>query len=320
MLGSGHIGHNKFVVYVAADGTPQAVLTGSTNWTSLGLCGQSNNALIIEDQALATAYLDFWQRLQAESHTERATQSLPFRAENAMGHSATVDGASVHLRLSPNTELMRKPSHDPAKPTDMAEVFELIRGAQQGILFLLFQPGSPSVLDAILDAEAANTDLFVRGAATDPEAIRHYTVELFHRTGERAYVAAASAIDDQFGYWQRELLKAPGAHAIVHDKILVIDPLDHERCTVVTGSHNLGYTASYANDENLLIVRGHRALAEAYATHVMDVYDHYRWRYVRERQGTAAFEGLKRTDAWQKKYYEADGQEQMQAEMQFWHR
>ena len=78
----------------------------------------------------------------------------------------------------------------------------------------------------------------------------------------------------------------------MHDKILVIDPLDRHRCVVVTGSHNLGYRASYNNDENLVIVRGHRALAEAYAAHVLDVYDHYRWRYQRERNGRAAFAGL----------------------------
>jgi phosphatidylserine/phosphatidylglycerophosphate/cardiolipin synthase-like enzyme len=219
-----------------------------------------------------------------------------------MGRRREIDGASVHLRLSPNTQRMTKPARDAERPTDMAEVFDLIAGARQGILFLLFQPGTPSVLDAILDAESADPKLFVRGAATDPKAIEHYTVELFHRTGERAYVAAASAIDDAFGEWQRELLKAPEAHAIVHDKILVIDPRDRRRCVVVTGSHNLGYRASYNNDENLLIVKGHRALAEAYAVHVLDVYDHYRWRYQRERNGRAAFGGLSDRDTWQRKY------------------
>ena len=50
-------------------------------------------------------------------------------------------------------------------------------------------------------------------------------------------------------------------------------------CVVITGSHNQGFrVSSYANDENFIIVRGHQPLAQAYATHVMDVYDHYRWR------------------------------------------
>jgi len=42
----------------------------------------------------------------------------------------------------------------------------------------------------------------------------------------------------------------------------------------------MGYKASYSNDENLLIIQGHQALAEAYAVHVLDVYDHYRFRAV----------------------------------------
>ncbi len=115
----------------------------------------------------------------------------------------------------------------------------------------------------------------------------------------------ASAISDQFAFWQHELLKAgPEAHAIIHDKIVVIDPMSDD-CVVVTGSHNLGYRASYNNDENLLIVRGHEALAKAYAVHVMDIYDHYRFRYVIQQQGTQAFSGLDRDDTWQDKYFDA---------------
>jgi phosphatidylserine/phosphatidylglycerophosphate/cardiolipin synthase-like enzyme len=92
----------------------------------------------------------------------------------------------------------------------------------------------------------------------------------------------AAAINDLIGNFQKELLSA--GHAIIHDKIVVIDPLSEENCTVVTGSHNLGFKASYANDENMLIIRGNRALALAYAVHVIDVYDHYKFRAVLEEQ------------------------------------
>ena len=83
----------------------------------------------------------------------------------------------------------------------------------------------------------------------------------------------AAAVRVPFGNFRPELLAA--GHAIIHDKIIVIDPCDEQRCTVITGSHNLGFKASYCNDENLLIVRGNRALATAYAVHVIDLYDHY---------------------------------------------
>ena len=49
-------------------------------------------------------------------------------------------------------------------------------------------------------------------------------------------------------------------------------------CAVITGSHNLGYKASYCNDENFLIMDGNRDLAISYAVHVLDLYEHYLMR------------------------------------------
>src|SRR5262249_52939464 len=64
---TGQIGHNKFVVYKDAQGTPKAVLTGSTNWTATGLCTQSNNAIVIESEALAALYLKYWDALKEDA-------------------------------------------------------------------------------------------------------------------------------------------------------------------------------------------------------------------------------------------------------------
>jgi hypothetical protein len=322
MMPKGHIGHDKFVVKLAPDGTPFAVLTGSTNWTYTGVCGQVNNAILLDDETLATAYLDFWHRLKSESPSGAAgsaTQSAKFRSTNNRPHHSHVDDAEVTLWFSPNTEEDEKPDENPPRPADMAEVFERIGAARSAVFFLLFQPGSPSILDAILDAQEADPALFVRGAATNVGAIVNYETELFHRTGERAQVAAASALGDPFGPLWAELLKAPGGHAIIHDKVVVIDPLSSD-CTVITGSHNLGYRASYTNDENLLIIKGHQQLARAYATHVIDVYDHYRWRWKTRNWHHAAAGGdnsggLDGTDAWQSKYF---SDPVVEAERRFW--
>ena len=94
-------------------------------------------------------------------------------------------------------------------------------------------------------------------------------------------VISARGVKDSVGHWEDELNSA--GHAVIHDKILVVDPFT-DNCVVVTGSHNLGYTASYNNDENMAVIRGHRALAEAYAAHVLDIYDHYAWRYWLEQK------------------------------------
>lgn len=72
----------------------------------------------------------------------------------------------------------------------------------------------------------------------------------------------AAAVRDCFSFWVKELLKLPGAHAIIHDKVVAIDPFS-PRCTVITGSHNFGYKASYSNDENMIIISGNMALSAA---------------------------------------------------------
>ena len=73
----------------------------------------------------------------------------------------------------------------------------------------------------------------------------------------RVVPAGAITPNDAFGEWEAELAKF--GFAIIHNKIVVIDPFSDD-CVVVTGSHNLGFRASHNNDENMLIIRGHRGL------------------------------------------------------------
>lgn len=332
MLDSAHIGHNKFVVYTDASGTAQAVLAGSTNWTSTGLCAQSNNSVIINDPTIAGFYRAYWDRIKEDTEqAEGVAKNLQGAAYRTHNDHANVDGETT-VWFSPNTQAKSKPkgatlTH--GAPPDLAQVFEAIRAAKQGVLFLEFQPGSPSVLDVIKEVEAENPSLFIRGAATDPQAIAKFddkhpvTTELYHRSAQgdpdTVYETgvAATAINDEFAYWRKELLKSsPQAHAIIHDKIVVIDPLSATDCVVITGSHNQGYKASYCNDENLLILRGNQSLALAYTTHVMDVYDHYRWRYMIQQQKQHAWTGLQTSAQWQDKYFEPGNMAYL--ELLFW--
>ncbi|USU18836.1 hypothetical protein [Paraburkholderia fungorum] len=116
--------------------------------------------------------------------------------------------------------------------------------------------------------------------------------------------------------WEKELLNA--GDAVIHDKIVVIDPFDAKDCTVVVRSHNLGYKASYTDDENLPVIRGNESLARAYTVHVLDVYDHYRWRYLLAEFGTKdSWQWLKPNDKWQDQYFPV-GNGKPNAELDFW--
>ncbi|HEX5538776.1 MAG TPA: phospholipase D-like domain-containing protein, partial [Methylophilaceae bacterium] len=54
-----------------------------------------------------------------------------------------------------------------------------------------------------------------------------------------------------------------GEHLSAHNKIMVIDA-GTPQAAVITGSYNFTKAAQYRNAENVLIVHGDRALAEAY--------------------------------------------------------
>jgi len=303
------IGHNKLQVYVNAEGVPMSVTTGSTNWTSTGLCCQSNNVIEVPSPELAAQYADYWQRLKAEGNG----QSLEFRAANAVRPPEVVlpDGTRIQAWFAPNTQELVKPRTGAATPVDMADVFEAMRNAKRGIFFGAFYPGSPSIITEIAAIREERPELFIRGVISSYRAIPK-GVRL-NRRGQLPIVVTATGIEQAFGKWVKELLKLPEAHAIVHDKIVIIDPGTPD-CVVIITSHNLGFKASYQNDENMLIVRGNEALAIAYMVHVMDLYFHYRFRG-NMRSGRSKFQGyLSDTPDWQDKYLNG----LLREEMDYW--
>jgi hypothetical protein len=335
---SGHIVHNKFLIYVDANGTPQAVLSGSCNWTDTGLCAQTNNSIVIHDKAVASRYMQYWKKLKTDETAHEAGspfQDKPLRTFNAAGATLTLDkgtedASTLTSYFSPNTpkQRSRTKGKTEAFPVDMKDLSDRIMAAKNAVLFLAFIPGSPSITNFAAAAQKANKDLFVRGCLTSPDAAGAFEYALKGTSPPKKQkgvksppapqdprVISAEALDKTIPKgWQKELLKA--GFAITHDKIVVIDPFADD-CVVVTGSHNLGYQASYNNDENLLMIRGNRKLAMAYATHVLDVYDHFSWRWAVE-QGDDADSSLKtKPDDWLNWYFDKNGNIKT-AQLKFW--
>ena len=303
-----YIGHNKFVVYEDAGGSPAAVLTGSTNWTATGLCAQSNNAILIEDGKVAARFLEYWNLLLEDD----AKQAKPLRAADADAPpDLKLKGKAGTLRVwySPNTSAKQKPK-EPDTPPDLEEVFERIRAARDGVLFLVFNPGLPSILSELKDVAAQRTGkpFFLRGAISDDPMAGKFATRVYNDSvlkNPNLLITGVGGVPDHFSFWSKEISRL--GHAVIHDKILVIDPF-RDDCCVITGSHNLGFKASYSNDENLLILTGNRPVAEAYAAHVLDVVNHYNWRYKLVKDAKAgkasSFTDLADDDGWQDKYFQ----------------
>ena len=311
MFNNEHIGHNKFVILEDSTG-PQAVLTGSTNWTPNGLCAQSNNAMVITSVDVAKCYAAYWDQLLADTNKFKTPKPLSAPSSNVQGkvlrqynekppqEIVLQDGTSLTIWFSPNTDQASKPK-TPATPPDLVNVYSLMRKAHDIILFAVFLPsrsGKTSIIEEAVTLGTKDPNLMVYGAISDPTAMPNYAPPPPRKVGNaasktdkkpspaifdsgRTHLVLARALSkgDIVGDFEAELLKA--GHAIIHDKIVVVDPLS-DYGFVVMGSHNLGYKASYGNDENLLIIRNNSALVQAYAVHVLDVYDHYRFRAVQE--------------------------------------
>jgi phosphatidylserine/phosphatidylglycerophosphate/cardiolipin synthase-like enzyme len=286
------LAHNKYLVLCDEHQTPQAVWTGSTNWTETGLCTQANNAVLIRNVALAQSYVEHWTALAA------AGDASPPSLFEEDGTPHTANGLDA-------TTLWFTPLHGQA---DLEQAEELIRGAKEGVRFLMFNPGPRgTLLSDIIDlalpsGQHYDPDLYIQGVVNQNPGTAKNPVTLFNR-GEKidsnSDVVLPAAIPGPLEYWVKELKQLPGTFAMVHSKVIVIDPYG-EKPVVMTGSHNMGPKASGVNDENLLLIEGDGELASQYAGNIMQIYNQYRWRQsVMAQHGKPKWEGLEDDDNWQ---------------------
>lgn len=304
MLGSKGLGHNKFAVVVRrADEQALKALTGSTNWAATGLCTQVNNAIVFDDEEVASLYYEQWKRL-AEAGDD-------FPAE-------LVEENAASPRMTGNTEVwftrVRNPMPAGTEPgADLLALIDTVNNARRMILYVMFQPG-PEPLRSIIE-RAKKDGIIVKGVvSTVPQSIREEQFELAGTDKDvkvyKTAVVQPEGMGLSFSAWVEEVTREEFlttnthegvGHAITHSKMIVIDPLDDD-CAVITGSHNFSKAASEKNDENFVIVRGNRALAEAYSVACLSTYAHYRWRaFVKDKTeaGEPIWDHLSSSPEWQ---------------------
>jgi phosphatidylserine/phosphatidylglycerophosphate/cardiolipin synthase-like enzyme len=342
LVSQGHFAHNKFVVVCDSAGKPQTVLSGSTNWTKTGLCTQANNGIIVNDPDLAAEFLNEWNLLKSAGNDYPPS----LKTANSTAKTFNVDGATITQWFAPTSA-----------GQDLDYARKLINGAQQGILFLFFNPGAfepddkPemwTLLQNILARHQQGTPnynpaLYIHGVVNQEIAglttedtknpSHHPSLDPSAPSPVKLYGSGKKppqpvtyesmvpkAIKDTFHNFLAEVMNQ-GVH--VHSKVIVIDPFG-SRPVVMTGSHNLGHKASTANDDNLMIVEGHAALAAAYAINIIAIFQAYRWNtYVDEHaKDPHVWHGLVEQPSWQDGYlgsgsYPGSSSEHLD-EIKFW--
>jgi phosphatidylserine/phosphatidylglycerophosphate/cardiolipin synthase-like enzyme len=318
MVSPGALGHNKFLVFTGPSRKPRAVWTGSTNWTSTGLCTQVNNGLLVENPDFAKVYFDQWERL-------RDAKSLfpkDLVSSNSKAKPVAVGDSRANVWFSRTSGQV-----------DLEALDDVVKSAEEAILFLMFQPGNAATLGSIRKRFENPGKLYIKGVVStlppeDTKDEEHVDVAVVGDGKKRSIgldIVQPTGIKTPFASWaatvtRDEFIIRQGGvigFAIVHSKLIVVDPFT--KPIVVTGSHNFSSTASKSNDENFVIIKGNGDLALEYSAHILSVYQHYRWlQFVsdQQRKGKNPKGYLRETDAWQTSHLKGPGKR----EIEFWGR
>jgi phosphatidylserine/phosphatidylglycerophosphate/cardiolipin synthase-like enzyme len=240
--------HNKFVVVDAASAQNSYVVTGSSNWTNNNLFDESNDLLIIQDQALARAYTVEFNEMWGSPTVSTTANQLRFGADKTMNTPFlfNIGGRKVQLYFSPSGGVNSR-------------ILDAITDTRSDIRFALTDITRSDLATALIDEAARGWS--VKGIIqADDLTIENDTLN----SGDNS-----EAVMQQF-YAART---TPGLEVVfdtvthLHHKFVVANALRSEASPfVLTGSHNWSNAAEEDNDENTLVIYDQQ-IAEAYLNH-----------------------------------------------------
>lgn len=285
------ISHNKFMVLLKAQPggqPPQAteVWTGSTNITQGGIFGQTNVGHWVRDAGVAARFADYWKLLQADPGAAHGDDAATTRRKNRELYQA------VEALQNVPTDWRQVP------PASITPVFSPRRGTRVLDMYVQMVDGATD-LSCITLAFGINQEFKAQLADNTPQShIAFFLLEKRDRPranstqpfvaigpGQNVYMAWGSSLKDPLQRWVRETdnraLQFNVHVAYIHSKFLLQDPLGADPI-VVTGSANFSGPSQTDNDENMLIIRGDRRVADIYFTEFNRLFNHFYFRSVAE--------------------------------------
>jgi phosphatidylserine/phosphatidylglycerophosphate/cardiolipin synthase-like enzyme len=306
------IAHNKFMVRLSGDpAEPVEVWTGSTNLSDGGISGQTNVGHWIRDAGLAATYRDYWTLLATDPGGLAGDSAAVKRRKNTGFERAVAALTPVPDRLR-TVERGVTAVFSPRPDDSVLQAYaELLDSADdQGCITLAFGI-SPAFKQVLTTNTPSGPILFLLLEKQDrPRAGQSGSFVRLDATNN-VYEAFGSFLADPVYQWARETNTQElglNQHVFyIHSKLMLIDPLGDDPI-VVSGSANFSSASIAGNDENMVIVRGERRVADIYLTEFNRLFNHYYFRSVTERihrsraTGDDASLFLDETPGWQDKY------------------
>jgi phosphatidylserine/phosphatidylglycerophosphate/cardiolipin synthase-like enzyme len=303
---SSKIMHNKFFV-LSKGGRPKAVWTGSTNLTENGIFGHSNLGHTVEDEEVAQAFLDYWQRLAADPKVDKK-----YRAAN------TAATALPRATWNNGTTAVFSPRGTSSDLDALDWYAEIAAGAKSG-LFMTFAFGMNEKFKKVYRTD----DQILRMALLEKEGNNPSTLAQDKkdiqkiRNRPNVVLAIGNRLKtNAFDHWLAEMDRVnPNVHVLwIHTKYMLVDPLGATPI-VLSGSANFSRASTYDNDENMLIIRGDKRIADIYFGEYIRLYAHYafreavKWFVEKQHAGTAEEwqpQFLVDDDKWMEPYFDPE--------------
>ncbi len=280
---TGKIMHNKFFVLTKND-KPIAVWTGSTNLTENGIFGHSNCGHLIEDADVAAAYLAYWNELKGnpDSDDEKAwmAQNNPSPPDPWDDDTTVVFSPRRGLKV---LEWYAEIAGSPQKPLLMTFAFGMHKAFQR-----VYEQNDGVLRFALMEKEGNGP-----GLAQGKKDITRI------RKLPNVVVAIGNSIAmNSFDRWlkERRQLTSDANVRYIHTKYMLVDPLS-DNPVVVTGSANFSEASTNTNNENMVVIRNDRRVADIYVGEFMRLYSHYAFR-----ESVARWQAKHEDQEWQPSY------------------
>lgn len=229
--------HNKFVVFDADSSDPNRpwVWSGSTNWTAVQIDGpDKNNAIAIQDQALAQAYKMEFEEMWGSSGVNpnpSASKFGPYKTNNTP-HIFNIAGKVVKNYFSPSDAVT-------------SQIINVINSADSDIEVATMLITRDDIRDALINKY--NSGLATVQGVFDTQ-----------NPSGNDIPALRSAIG------ANKIVQYGGA-GIMHHKFMLVDNFNAASDPIVlTGSHNWSTSAETRNDENTLLIHDKSVVDQYY--------------------------------------------------------
>jgi len=265
---NGTLMHNKFLVLTEKN-KPKALLFGSTNLTENGIYGHANCTHVVEDATIAAKYLEYFKKLKTDPVT--TGKSNPYK-------QWTITNTPAPAQTFTNG---MAPVFSPRSNLKALQWYGTLAGSAKDALFMTFAFGMNTVFKTVYGQQ----DQVLRVGLMEKE---------WNGKNKEAQIAAIRKIQalpnvviaignriplNGFDRWLGEIDRITNPVNVhwIHLKFMLVDPLSNDP-TVVTGSANFSDASTSTNDENMIVIKGNRRVADIYFGEYMRLYSHYSFR------------------------------------------